>query len=289
MGEKGSTQTLIGGSEAGKPRLKALGVGVYDPGFARPLAAMMHRQLLRFRYARSRLVNAILFPLVWLIFFGLGWSAAFNMAGGLARRLFGGLEYLEFLAPGIVAMSVFTGGFGSGLGVIWDREFGYLKEVLVSPAPRPALILGRILGDSLVALFQGFVMALLVSLVAGFPGPVGFVLELIAAYMAALASSSLGTLIALKMRSPEGFHMVVNLIMMPMLFISGAFYPVTPLPSWLKALAYINPLYYAVDLSRGLVYGVHNTPLLLDAIGLAAVTAASLALVVKEFSRIYIA
>jgi ABC-2 type transport system permease protein len=186
-------------------------------------------------------------------------------------------------------MSVFMAGFGSGLGVIWDREFGYLKEVLVSPAPRQALILGRLVGDSVVALVQGLLMAVLVSLVAGWPGTARFLAALAAAYVAALASSSIGTFIALSMRSPEGFHVVINLIMMPMLFISGAFYPIEPLPEWLKALAYINPLYYAVDLSRGLMYGVHSTPLTLDAIGLLAVSTAFIALVVAKFSKTYLA
>ncbi len=259
------------------------------PGFAAAFAAMAWRQLLRFKTARSRVMNAIVFPLIWLVFFGLGWSAAFNLAGPMVSRLFGGLSYLEFLAPGIVVMSVFTGGFGSGLGIIWDREFGYFKEILVSPAPRPALLLGRLFGDSLTALIQGAIMAVLVSLVAGWPGAVPLLLGLAAAFVAAVASAAMGSFIALSMRSPEGFHMVVNLIMMPMLFISGAFYPIDPLPAWLKAFAYINPLYYAVDLSRGLMYGVHSTPLLLDAAGLLVVTAAFTGAAVAKFSKTYIA
>ncbi len=259
------------------------------PSFAAAFTAMAWRQLLRFKTARSRVMNAIVFPLIWLVFFGLGWSAAFNLAGPMVSRLFGGLSYLEFLAPGIVVMSVFTGGFGSGLGIIWDREFGYFKEILVSPAPRPALLLGRLFGDSLTALIQGAIMAVLVSLVAGWPGAVPLLLGLAAAFVAAVASAAMGSFIALSMRSPEGFHMVVNLIMMPMLFISGAFYPIDPLPAWLKAFAYINPLYYAVDLARGLMYGVHSTPLLLDAVGLLAVTAVFTGAAVAKFSKTYIA
>ncbi len=251
--------------------------------------AMAWRQLVRFLSARSRVANSLVFPLIWLLFFGLGWSAAFNVLGPAARGIFGGLSYLEFLAPGIVVMTVFTAGFGSGLGIIWDREFGYMKELLVSPAPRGALLLGRLVGDTVAALAQGAVMALLVSAVAGWPGVWGLLGGLAAAAAAALASASLGSLIALSMRSPEGFHMVVNLVMMPMLFISGAFYPVDPLPAWLRMLAYLNPLYYAVDLARGLMYGVHSTPLPLDVAGLAAVTAVAVAAAVARFSRTYIA
>jgi len=265
------------------------GHGEVEPSWAAAFAAMALRQLLRFRTARSRLLNSVVFPLIWLVFFGLGWSAAFNMLGPAARSLFGGLDYLKFLAPGIIVMTVFTAGFGSGLGLLWDREFGYFKEILVAPAPRSALLLGRIAGDSVAALIQGAIMAVLVAAAAGWPGAGGLAAGLAAAYVAALASASLGTVIALAMRSPEGFHMVINLIMLPMLFISGAFYPVDPLPTWLKALAYINPLYYAVDLARGVMYGAHSTPLLLDAVGLLAVTAVALGLAVAKFSKTYIA
>ena len=260
-----------------------------EPSWLQAAAAMALRQLLRFRGARSRLVNSLVFPLVWLAFFGLGWSAAFNRLGPMASQLFGGLSYLEFLAPGIVVMTVFMSGFGSGLGVLWDREFGYLKEILVSPAPRPALLLGRVVGDTVAATVQGLAMALLVAAVAGWPGAWGMAAGLAAAFVSALASSALGTLVALSMRSPEGFHVVINLLMLPMLFLSGAFYPIDPLPAWLKSLAYINPLYYAVDLARGVMYGVHSTPLVLDALGLGAVTLASLALAASKFSRTYIA
>ncbi|KSW12565.1 hypothetical protein CF15_07575 [Pyrodictium occultum] len=252
-------------------------------------AAMAYRQLARFRAAPSRIVNSLVFPLIWLLFFGLGWSAAFNVIGPMARQLFKGLDYLEFLAPGIIVMTVFTSGFGSGLGVIWDREFGYLKEILVSPAPRSAVLLGRMTGDTLATMLQGAVMALLVSVAAGYTSVQGVLAGLLAAFIAAYASASIGTLIALSMRSPEGFHTVISLIMMPMLFLSGAFYPIDPLPGWLKALAYVNPLTYAVDLTRGLMYGVYSLSPGLDILGLLAVTGAFTALALAKFGRTYMA
>lgn len=276
--EEGEAATRAAGEEAGR-----------EPSWGQAFTAMAMRQLLRFRTAKSRLFNSIVFPLIWLVFFGLGWSAAFNMLGPGARMLFGGLDYLEFLAPGIIVMTVFMAGFGSGLGIIWDREFGYFKEILVSPAPRPALLAGRIFGDTVAAMIQGVAMALLVAAVAGWPGVGGLAAGLAAAFVSALASSALGTLIALSMRSPEGFHIVINLLMMPMLFLSGAFYPIDPLPAWLRALAYANPLYYAVDLARGAMYGVSSTPLGVDAAGLAAVTVASLAAAAAKFSKTYVA
>lgn len=263
--------------------------GIYAPSFYSALAAMAYRQVARFIAARSRMVNSLAMPIVWLVFFGLGWSSAFSTLRGAERILFGGLSYLEYLAPGIIVMTVFMAGFGSGLSVLWDREFGYLKEVLVSPAPRQALILGRIIGDSLASLVQGVVMALLVSLIAGWPGTTRVLAVLVAAYTAALASTSIGTFIALNMQSPEGFHLALSLITMPLLFTSSTYYPVDPLPAWLKALAYMNPLYYAVDLARGLMYGVHYTPLLLDALGLLAVSTLFTLLAIVKFTRTYIA
>ncbi|ALL00272.1 putative daunorubicin resistance ABC transporter inner membrane subunit B [Pyrodictium delaneyi] len=260
-----------------------------SPSWLQAFTAMAYRQLLRFRGARSRVANAVIFPLMWLVFFGYGWSVAFNQLGPMATRMFGGLSYLEYLAPGIIVMTVFTGGFGSGLGVIWDREFGYLKEILVSPAPRSAVLLGRITGDTLATMIQGTLMALLVSLAADYTSPRGILAGLAAALVAAYASASIGTLIALSMKSPEGFHMVVNLVMMPMLFLSGAFYPLDPLPGWVKAIAYVNPLTYAVDLTRGLMYGVHTLPLALDALGLAVVTGVFTLAAVAKFSKTYIA
>ncbi len=266
------------------------------PSWVAAFTAMTLRQLLRFKTAKSRVVNSLVFPLIWLIFFGLGWSAVFSSsalgrgAELLSQKLFGGLTYLQFLAPGVIVMTVFMAGFGSGLGLLWDKEFGYFKEILVSPAPRSALITGRIFGDTLAAMLQGVVMALLVSAVAGWPSLAGLIGGLVAAFIAALASSAMGTLIALSMRSPEGFHIVINLLMLPMLFVSGAFYPIDPLPLWLKIFAYINPLYYAVDLTRGLMYNVYSSPsLLIDVAGLLAVTGAALAAAIAKFSKTYIA
>ncbi len=270
--------------------------GRVEPSWLAAFAAMALRQLLRFKTAKSRVVNSFLFPLIWLVFFGLGWSAVFSakslgpMGVQAFSRLFGGLTYLQFLAPGIIVMTVFMAGFGSGLGLLWDREFGYFKEILVSPAPRSALITGRIFGDTLAAMVQGVVMALLVSAAAGWPSVTGLLGGLLAAFVAALASSAIGTIIALSMRSPEGFHIVINLLMLPMLFVSGAFYPIDPLPAWLKVFAYINPLYYAVDLTRGLMYGVYSSPsLIIDVLGLGAVTLAALAAAIAKFSKTYVA
>lgn len=251
--------------------------------------AMTYRQLVRFLAAKSRIVNSIVFPLIWFVFFGIGWSAAFKPLGPMARMIFEGLNYLEFLAPGVIVMTTFMGGFTSGLGVLWDREFGYLKEILVAPASRPAVILGRIFGDSLTVLIQGAIMTFLLAAFLGYTNPAGIALVLLVAWISSLASAALGTTIALSMRSPEGFHMIVNLLMLPMLFLSGAFFPIKPLPDWMKALAYINPLTYSVELARTVMYNVYSIPPLYSVAGLAASTGILLAVVVRKYSKTYIA
>ncbi len=251
--------------------------------------AMTYRQIMRFLVAKSRIINSIVFPLMWFVFFGVGWSSAFKPLGPMAKMIFEGLNYMEFLAPGIIVMTTFTGGFTSGLSMLWDREFGYLKEILVAPASRTAVILGRIFGDSLTVLIQGAIMTLLLAALLGYMNPAGILLVLLVAWASAVESACLGIAITLSMRSPEGFHMVVNLLMLPMLFLSGAFFPLKPLPDWMKALAYINPLTYSVELARTVMYNVYSIPPAYSVVGLLVSTAVLLGVVVSRYSRTYIA
>ncbi len=231
---------------------------------------MAYRQLKRYVRSKSRLVGSIVNPLVWLVFFGLGWSRALNVPG--ARALFGGLDYLDYLLPGVVAMSIFTASFISGITIIFDKQFGFMKEILVAPVPRPAALLGRALGDSLTALLQG-----LLILGAGLPlashvNPLGVFPVALYGFLLALGFTSAGIALASKITSHEGFQLIVNFIMLPVLFLSGAFYPIDPLPGWMKALAYLNPLTYAVDGMRQGLVGVGS---LHPAASLAALGAAS--------------
>jgi ABC-2 type transport system permease protein len=246
-------------------------------------AIMMYRQLKRFVRARSRIIGSIVNPLIWIVFFGLGWSSLFK--GQVARALFGGHSYLDFLAPGVVMMAVFTGGFISGVTVLWDKEFGFLKELLVAPSSRAAGIIGRALGDALVTVIQGaLILAAVIPLAHGIR-PEGIPAVLAAALLAGTAFTSMGIAIALRMSSMEGFHLVVNFMMMPLLFLSGAFFPIDPLPGWMKALAYLNPLTYSVDLARRSLLGAGSINPLLDAAALALSASALLALASLSFSK----
>ncbi len=229
---------------------------------------MVYRQLKRFVRAKSRLFGSIVNPLIWMVFFGLGWSSLFK--GSMAKALFGGYSYLDFLAPGVVMMTVFMGGFISGVTVLWDKEFGFLKELLVAPASRTAGMAGRAFGDALVATIQGALILAAIIPLARDINPGGIPVTLAAALLTGFAFTSLGITIALKISSMEGFHIIVNFIMMPLLFLSGAFFPIDPLPEWMKVLAYLNPLTYSVDLARISMLGSGSMNPLIDTVVLAA-------------------
>jgi ABC-2 type transport system permease protein len=243
---------------------------------------MAYRQLKRFVRAPSRIITSIVNPIIWIVFFGLGWAYAFKIPG--IRMLLGGVDYLTYLVPGVIAMSVFTGGFMSGISVIFDRQFGFLKEVLVAPTPRWAAMLGRTLGDGLIATLQAALIALLsIPLVSMRLS--GLLPALAYAYMVSVAFAGMGILLAAKVNSHEAFQMIMSFLLMPMLFLSGAFYPIKYMPAWMKVLAYLDPLTYGVDSIRYLLTGVAQIGILPDTLALLALDAAFLAAAAVVFER----
>jgi ABC-2 type transport system permease protein len=236
------------------------------------LLAMLYRQLKRWWNARSRVIMTVLNPLIWMVFLGLGWGGIFstrnvpNIPGmpsipGVAdairnaidsyfRQIFGGVDYVAFMVTGIVVMTAFMGSFISGISVIWDKQFGFLKETLVAPAPRGVVILGRIVGDSIVTTLQSAVIVLLSIILTSELNLASIPLALAYVFIASLGFTSLGVVLSLKFSSMEGFQMVVNLLTMPLVFMSGVFYPVTTMPDWMKTITMFNPLTYAVHSVR---------------------------------------
>ncbi|MBO8179542.1 MAG: ABC transporter permease [Archaeoglobus sp.] len=246
----------------------------------RAFEIMVYRQVKRFLRARSRVAGMIINPLVWLAFFGIGWSNAFR-----DTSIFGGVDYLTYLSPGIFAMTVFNQSFVSGISVIWDREFGFLKEVLVAPASRKETIAGRIFGDSAVATLQGAIILSLTFFIAKI-NLLGVISALGVGFVLAVAFSSFGVSIAARMRSMEGFQMIMALVMLPLIFLSGAIYPIAFMPSWMKALALANPLTYAVEASRVLLTGVSGIfPLYQSLLILLILTAVMLYIAMVSFER----
>jgi ABC-2 type transport system permease protein len=196
-----------------------------------------------------RLVGMIGQPLLYLLIVGQG------IASGLTlNQAPTGVGYLLYIYPGIIGMSVLFTSIFSAISIIWDREFGFLKEVLVSPAPRWAVAAGKILGGATVAMVQSIVLIALAP-IAGVIPSVTMVLELLLlCFLISCAITSLGVAIAARMRSMQGFQMIMNFLVMPMYFLSGAMFPKATAPAWMQALMTVDPLTYGVAALRGVVW-----------------------------------
>jgi ABC-2 type transport system permease protein len=204
-----------------------------------------YRELLRFVQERSRLVSSFAMPIVFLVIFGAGFSKSMGM-------LAPGVNYIQFMYPGIVSMIVLMGSLMSGVSIVWDREFGFLREVLVSPLNRSGIVLGKVVGSAITSVGQGLVMTGLALLpFIGVKLTPMIVLKLIPLLIIVSVSlSGLGILLASRMRSQQGFQMMVQIIVMPLTFLSGAFFPINNVPSWLAVVSKINPMTYGVDAIR---------------------------------------
>ncbi len=219
---------------------------------------MWLRQTKRFIRARSRLIGNIVQPFFFLAIMGFG----FNTARFASIPL--NYSYIDFLSPGIIAMAVLFSSMFAGISVLWDKQFGFLQEVLVAPVSRLSIVIGRTLGGATTALIQG-VFVLIISFVLGVKFSLNGLLQgLIFMVLIAFFSVGFGLIIASRMEDIHGFQLIMNLLIFPMFFLSSAFFPIKDLPNWLKALTYINPLTYGVDGLRGSLIGISYFPLLLD-------------------------
>jgi len=232
----------------------------------RAVYIIWYRDILRYWRDRWRLVASLAQPLLFLVVFGSGLSS--SLGGGL----FGGksgLSYVQFMFPGIVGMSIlFTAIFGA-MSIVWDREFGFLKEVLVAPIDRWSVAIGKALGSTTQAMIQGLIILVLAPFV-GVKLNFLTVLEIVPlAAVLAFGLSSLGVAIASMMRSLQGFQVVMNFLMMPMFFLSGALFPLTNLPGWMTVLTRLNPASYGIDPLRRVVLSDSGLPnALIDRLGL---------------------
>ena len=206
------------------------------------------RQLKRYMRSHSRIIGSLGQPLLFLIALGYGFGPIFQKAGQG--------NYLEFLAPGVIAMTILFTSIFSGIEIIWDRQFGFLKETLVAPASRLDIMIGRTLGGATVATIQGIIV-LLISIVAGFR-PTNYVLLPVAILIMALIAllfTALGTAIASLLEDMQGFQMIMNFLVMPLFFLSGALFPLQGLPEAIILFSSLNPLAYGVDGLRGAFVG----------------------------------
>ncbi len=214
----------------------------------RTIWVIAYRELLRFVQDRPRMFSSFSMPIIFLIIFGAGF-------GRLIGQMMPGVDYIQFMYPGILAMTVLMTSVMSGVSIVWDREFGFLKEVLVSPLNRSGVLAGKAVGAAIIAIIQGAIMLVLAPIV-NVPINLGTVLALLPLLLIlSLALSGLGLLIGARMRSQQGFQIVMQLVIFPMMFLSGIFFPVSGVATWLEVLSKLNPETYGIDAIRQVFLG----------------------------------
>ncbi len=239
------------------------------------------RQLKRYLRSKARIIGSLAQPVLFLVALGFGFGPIYQKAGGG--------DYIQFLAPGIITMGILFTSIMTGIEVIWDRQFGFLKETLVAPVSRFQIMLGRTLGGATVAVMQGLAVFTL-SLIIGFRPVNIFLLPLSLFYMAltAVIFTALGTAIASLLEDMHGFQLIMNFLIMPIFFLSGALFPLEGLPKAISMVASFNPLAYGVDALRGTLINQTHFGLGVDLIVLSCVAVVFLAIGSYMFSKIQI-
>jgi ABC-2 type transport system permease protein len=242
---------------------------------------LWRRELLRFLRSRPQMLASLGQPLLYLVVLGFGLGPVFEQAGQGS--------YLQFVAPGVIGMGILFTSIFSGIGLLWDRQFGFLKETLVAPVPRLQIMIGRTLGGATVAMCQG-TLVLVVCLLAGFRPETlaGVPLALIFMALIAVVFSALGTAVGSTLRDMQGFQLIMNFLVLPIFFLSGALFPLDGLPAGLAVATRLDPLTYGVDGLRGAFIGLSAFGTTLDAAVLLVVAGVFLGLGARAFSRIQI-
>jgi ABC-2 type transport system permease protein len=237
------------------------------------------RQLKRYMRSPARIIGSLGQPLLFLVALGFGFKSMFARAGGG--------NYIDFLAPGIISMAILFNAVFSGIEIIWDRQFGFLKETLVAPVSRMEIVLGRMLGGALVALAQGLIF-FVICLIAGFRISVSsyVVLAIVFMFLISLLFAGIGTVFGSVLQDMQGFPLIINFLIMPLFFFSGAIFSSQGLPKVLQIGLRLNPLSYGVDGLRGACSKVFAYGLTTDLLVMTLLTAILLALGSYFFSKI---
>jgi ABC-2 type transport system permease protein len=239
------------------------------------------RQLKKYWRSKPRMIGSLGQPLLFLIALGFGLGPVYQKAGAGS--------YIDFLVPGVITMSILFMAMFSGIELIWDRQFGFLKETLVAPVSRLGIFFGRTLGGATVALMQGVVVFVITLFIDYRPVNLAMLpVALVFMFLIGLLFTSLGTAIATFMEDMQAFPIVINFVTMPLFFLSGALFPLDGVPESLKLVAYFNPLSYGVDGVRGALSATVHFGMGIDFAVLVACCAALLGLGAYFFSRIQI-
>lgn len=237
------------------------------------------RQLKRYVRSKARMIGSIGQPLLFLVALGFGFGPIFQKAGGG--------DYLQFLAPGIIAMAILFTAMFAGIELIWDKQFGFLKETLVAPVSRMSIMIGRTLGGATIALLQG-VVVFLISIAIGFRPDFSYLgVSLIFMILIAVLFTAIGTAIASLIDDMQAFPLIMNFLIMPIFFLSGALFPLQGIPGAISIISTLNPLSYGIDGIRGgLSAGITHFGLWTDFSVLSLVTLAVLGIGAYLFSKI---
>jgi ABC-2 type transport system permease protein len=239
---------------------------------------LSERDIVRYLRERAQLYGSLARTVVWLFIFGTGLRGSVKVPGGLS--------YTVFAFPGMLAMAVIFASLQSAISVIFDREFGFLKEVLVAPIPRTSVAIGKALAGATIAMLQGAVIFVFAPFIGLWPAPQKILACLVVMLLMGLGLTGVGIVIAARMTSFEGFGTVNNFVVLPLYFTSGAQFPLSGAPGWLRAVVRLNPLAYGVDLLRGLLTGVWTSSAWLDAAVLVAFAALAVGLASTAFSNV---
>ncbi len=237
------------------------------------------REIRKYVRSRSQIIASLGSPIMYLGVLGFSLGPVFQKAGMGS--------YLQFMAPGVIGMTVLFTAMFSGIAILWDRQFGFLKETLVAPVPRLQIMLGRALGGATTAIVQG-TFVFVITLIAGFRPShwLGIPEAYLVIVLIALVFSALATAIGSTIKEMQGFQLVMNFLVMPIFFLSGALYPLEGLPRPLAALTRLDPLTYGVDALRGILIGQAHFSVLTDITALMAVAVVFLAFGAWRFSKI---
>jgi ABC-2 type transport system permease protein len=263
----------------------------------RAIKMVWKRELIRFFRNRTRIVTSLVQPILFLFVLGSGLR-------GITSGVTGSFDFKTFMFPGVLCMAVLFTAIFSAISIVWDREFGFLREMLVAPVSRSSIVIGKCLGGASVATMQGIVMLCLAGAVHVPYNPVLIVTLVFELLLVAMALTAFGTMAASRIEQVESFQVVMNFFVLPMFFLSGAVFPLSKLPGWLRALNVIDPLTYGVDpmrravfrhlkvdpkvlhvLAPGVTWGGWRVPTLLELAIVAGMAAVMLGAAVWQFQK----
>ena len=215
------------------------------------------REMIRYSRDRMRILSSIAIAFFYLTIVAVG-------IGSFASV--GNLDFKLFMAPGIVGITILFTSMFSGMSIIWDRQFGFLKEILVAPVSRTSIILGKLIGSTTIAIANGLMVLILAIILVPVPITIGILPTIVFMILTAFAVVSLGLIIASRMRSMEGFQAVLSFLILPLFFLAGVFFPLDTSPDHIKIASMLDPLTYGVDGMRGSMIGTQYShfPLMID-------------------------